>query len=208
MDFFEVFENRRSCHHFLPGKEISDEDFKGIVDKVRFTPSGYNAQPWEFVLIRNSETKKQIREFAFKQEICETSSALVIVVGDTDMARYSEEITKDWLDKGLASEHKAELIKQAMHKKRGPDKAHDMALRNASLAAMNFMLVAEAQGFATCPMMGFSQVDMRKLIELPEDRIIVMMIALGFADKEKTPPRLMRKKTEDIVYSEKFGQKL
>ncbi len=206
MDFFEVFENRRSCHHFLPNEDITEDDFKKIVDKVRLTPSGYNAQPWEFIMVKNPETRKEIRTFAYDQAICEESSALVIVLADTMLERHADEIGKQWLDSGLANEHKAQSIVNALKGNRPPEKSREMAVRNAAFAAMNFMLVAEAMGFATCPMMGFSQPKLKALLEIPEDRAIALMIAIGKPDRENYPERLPRKDVDSLIHKEKFGE--
>jgi len=55
----ELVKNRRSFRRFKP-----DPIPKGIVEKVldvaRHVPSGGNAQPWEFVVVQDTKTKREM----------------------------------------------------------------------------------------------------------------------------------------------------
>jgi nitroreductase len=62
----------------------------------------------------------------------------------------------------------------------------DEAIRSGAFAAQNLMLSAKAMGLDSCPMIGFDQEKVSELIRLPEDHVIVMMVAVGLA---KTPAR-------------------
>ncbi|MGO2967777.1 nitroreductase family protein [Psychrobacter sp. AOP22-C1-22] len=53
------------------------------------------------------------------------------------------------------------------------------ATNNTSLAAGNLMLALRAYGFDSCPMGGFDEPAMKRLLELGDDHHIVMMIGAG-----------------------------
>lgn len=55
------------------------------------------------------------------------------------------------------------------------------ATKTTSLAAENLMLAIRASGFDSCPMEGFDQVRMKKLLGLPGGAYVVMMIGAGRA---------------------------
>jgi nitroreductase len=55
----------------------------------------------------------------------------------------------------------------------------DECLRSTSIAAMNIMLMAKSMGYDSCPMVGFDFDQVAKLIKLPHDHIISMMITIG-----------------------------
>lgn len=57
----------------------------------------------------------------------------------------------------------------------------DEAIRSGSIAAQTLMLTAKAMGYDSCPMVGFDQEKMAELVNLPEDHIFVMMVAIGKA---------------------------
>lgn len=70
---------------------------------------------------------------------------------------------------------------------------------------MTLIYSAENAGLATCPMMGFSQHELEAFLNLPSDRVVALMIALGYEDEGKALPRLPRKKIEEMVHWEEFG---
>ena len=53
------------------------------------------------------------------------------------------------------------------------------ATNNASLAAENLMLALRAHGFDSCPMGGFDEPAMKRLLNLSNDQHIIMMIGAG-----------------------------
>lgn len=206
MDFFDVLKKRRSTRHFLPGKTIPEGDLIKLIEWASLTPSGYNAQPWEFVIIRDEERLKKLQEIAFAQPKIAQASAVILVVGDTNMGRNADEILDAWVQYGYCTEGEKHLMRDAMTRARKPEKKREMALRNATLAAMTLMFAAEAMGYATCPMMGFKHADLEPFINMPDDRVISMMVAIGYADTQKQLPRLPRKKPETMIHWEAFPQ--
>ena len=53
------------------------------------------------------------------------------------------------------------------------------ATNNTSLAAENLMLALRAHGFDSCPMGGFDEPAMKRLLKLSDDHHIIMMIGAG-----------------------------
>ncbi|MGH9949231.1 MAG: nitroreductase family protein [Pyrinomonadaceae bacterium] len=66
-DFFDILKRRRTV------REYSDEDVPiELIEKAIATagtaPSGANMQPWRFVVVKDAEVKRKIREAAEKEE--------------------------------------------------------------------------------------------------------------------------------------------
>ncbi len=80
------------------------------------------------------------------------------------------------------------------------------AVGGASLAAMTFMLAAHGMGLATLPMIGFDPEGVRKYLDVPNDYVITMLIAVGYS-ANKELPRQQRRGLHDIVNWDRFGQK-
>ena len=57
--FLELVKKRRSVRRFKPDP-VPDEDIEKIIDAARWAPSGFNTQPWEFVVVREKELKDKI----------------------------------------------------------------------------------------------------------------------------------------------------
>ena len=57
--FLELVKKRRTSWVFKPDP-IPDEFIEKIIDAARYSPSGFNSQPWEFVVIKEQELRDRI----------------------------------------------------------------------------------------------------------------------------------------------------
>lgn len=62
-DLFDLVRQRRSIRRFKPDP-VPDDLIRKIIDVARWAPSGFNMQPWEFVVIQKPELRRQIVEIA------------------------------------------------------------------------------------------------------------------------------------------------
>jgi nitroreductase len=58
-DFLELMKYRRTVHHFKPDP-IPEDYIEKILDAAHYAMSGANAQPWEFIVVKDPETKKRL----------------------------------------------------------------------------------------------------------------------------------------------------
>jgi len=91
MDALEAIRKRRSVRHYT-GEPIPRHDLEAIVDAGRLAASGYNAQPWDFIVVTERETIDQLKVVA---QWMERAGAIVAVVLDPS-ARF-------WLEDGSAA---------------------------------------------------------------------------------------------------------
>ena len=68
-----------------------------------------------------------------------------------------------------------------------PQVERDEAFRSAGIVAQTLMLTAESMGYHSCPMDGFDFDAVGELINLPDDHVIVMFVAIGKKTKEAWP---------------------
>ena len=203
-NLLETIKSRRAIHNYIPNKPIPKETFKDLIEVTSFTPSWYNAQPWEFVIIEDKEKLKKLKEIAFWQEHVTQASAIIVVLWDTVIWRRADELLKDWVKYWYCTEDKVPAYKNAFCKKRKEQRLREMCIRNVSLACMNLMIAAETMWLATCPMLWFNQPSMSDFLSLPRDIIPIMMISIGYEDKWKEKHRLPRRKVEDMLYFEEY----
>ncbi|MNC45798.1 putative NAD(P)H nitroreductase MhqN [compost metagenome] len=76
---------------------------------------------------------------------------------------------------------------------------HDEAVRNASLSAMQFMLIAKDKGWDTCPMIGFDPAAVNATLNVPDNFVPALMITIGKDNKRKIRPRGYRKPVNEFV---------
>lgn len=206
MDIFEAINKRRAVHDFIKGPALTDDQLEELFGYASLTPSGYNVQPWRFVVIREEDRKKELVDIAFGQEHVVDAAANIVVLGNVGFADEGEAVAKLWEDAGYMDGEEAAALAQAVGKKRDEQKTREMVIRNVGLVSMTLMLAAEGMGLATCPMMGFSKWKMRKFLDLPDTLLPGMLIAVGHQDQTKVMlPRLPRKSFEELVRFETWG---
>lgn len=205
--FLKLCQQRRSIHDYLPEKNIPREVFESIFEAVKLSPSGYNAQTWEFLVIEDMKKRQDIQKLAFNQKHITQASALIIVLGDANIGRHAEEIMKDWVSHEYANPKQAQSYASSMTKERPLAIRKIMAMRSTVLSAMTLMYAATDQGLATCPMMGFQQQNLAEYLELPADIFPVLMMTIGYEDTSKTKQRLPRKAVNEFVFFDTYRKR-
>ncbi len=97
-EFLEIIHKRRSVRVYKSGK-VTDQQLETILEAARWAPSGANTQPWEFVVTRDREKMKKVRQIyseewkrrkledpihykGLKKDYVGDVSVLVLVCGD------------------------------------------------------------------------------------------------------------------------------
>ncbi len=70
--FLELLKKRRSTRKFRPDP-IPEKALEKILEAARWAMSGANAQPWEFIVVKNQQTKDGIARAVFEQRKIEYS---------------------------------------------------------------------------------------------------------------------------------------
>src|ERR1700720_4644102 len=79
----EAIRLRRATPSF-DGSSIPPEDLKQILEAGLSAPSGYNMQPWRFIVVQSPEQKKRLRGASYNQAKVEEASAVIVACGDAD----------------------------------------------------------------------------------------------------------------------------
>ena len=76
-------------------------------------------------------------------------------------------------------------------------------MRSSGIAAQTLMLAAKGMGYDSCPMDGFDFEKVAEIINLPEDHVIAMFVAIGKATSPANP-RGGQLPLDDIVIKNRF----
>src|SRR5271156_6468597 len=79
----QAIRERRATPSF-DGQPIPAADLKQILDAGLHAPSGYNMQPWRFIVVQSAEQKKRLRAASYNQGKVEEASAVIVACGDAD----------------------------------------------------------------------------------------------------------------------------
>jgi len=172
MEAIECIKSRRSIRKFEK-KEIPKEVIEKILDCARHAPSSRNSQPWEFILVRSEEKKKKLAELKGKENEEAMLTAPLLIIVCSDRRKS-----------------KARWIEDAV------------------CAAQNILLAAHSLGLGSVYITGYStrdpnvEVEIRKILRLPEHVIPVCIIPIGYP-AEKPEPKELRELNE-IVHEEEW----
>jgi nitroreductase len=173
----ETILRRRSVRRFSK-REIPDEVFAAILEAGRLAPSTVNLQTWSFAVF----TAQSWKQF-FGRPIPFNGQRAVIVLGD---AHWNRTIAEMFSDSPLVS--------------------YTVAVINASLAAMNMNLAAEALGVSSVMLSetgrtGFLDAGyLKQKLALPDGVFPLMTIVFGYA-KGAYPPMPPKLPLDQICFT-------
>lgn len=201
-DFLTVMRERRSANKFLEGVTIPRQDFNEIFKELSLAPSAFNLQHARYYVVEDKATNEAIYEAAFRQYKIKTASATIIVTGDKSAYKDAEKIYEGSMLLGIMDKTEYSMMIEMitnLYEGWGVSFQHDEAVRNASLSAMSFMLLAKEKGWDTCPMIYFDQDKIKELLNIPEQEVPALMITMGKIDTKSNRVRGYRKPAAEYV---------
>ncbi len=198
--FHALVEGRRSIRGYDESCDVPDEAIKSILDCARWAPSGGNGQPWEFVIVRNRETRHKIADVYLKQ--LEQKREMDLAV------RGTAKMTGDGFRH--APVHLIILgdprVKESYPIRTKLDKAEShfiTGLANATLlihlAATSLGLASQYVSDANSPYM---ETMLKVLLKIPEPLRIYHLVPIGYAKSSVPPPP--RRELEEIIHYESY----
>lgn len=163
---------------------MSDLEVDELLSLVLLSPTAFNIQNWRFVVVKDPDLRERIRKVAWDQEQVTDASLFVILCAD--LKAWEKAPERYWQN---APEEVREYVLSSMDDYyRGKEQVQrDEAMRSCGIAAQTLMLAAKSMGYDSCPMDGFDFEAVGRLINLPEDYVIAMFVAIGKATKEARP---------------------
>ncbi len=177
----DVIRDRRATPSF-DGTPVPASDLRQILEAGLHAPSGYNMQPWRFVVVRSPEQKRKLRAASYNQPKVEEASAVIVACGDMDGWRKDLDTM---LEMGLAGgmpESYAAQARSSVSNYLSSFTADQMKLwlnKQVMLAFTSMMLMAESLGYDTAPMEGFEQDKVHEVLRLPLSYWVVATLAVG-----------------------------
>lgn len=188
-DFANIVRGRRSVRNYDENIKISKEELSEMISEASLAPSSANMQPWRVIVVDTPEGKEKLRPLVrFNTLQNDTSSAMLLIFGDTQSYLYAEEIYNTAVEQGkMPAEVRDRQLETilSMFPTLSKEMKVEIAKVDSSLFAMQFMLVARAHGYDTNPMAGFEVDQLAKAFDLDEERYApVMMISIGKAKED------------------------
>ena len=204
----KVIQDRRSIREFTT-EDVSENDLKLLLEAARQAPSGENAQPWRFIVVRDERTRKKLGAIAGGGSGRRFTAEFVTHKMQERFSNLEDEAKKKAAFEKLTSGKVSEFSAQApinlivIGKKDVWDTPYD-----TSAAIENILLMVTALGLGACwviaPCIDIRDEErIKDLLDIPEGMKCVSLISIGHPTRPHRPrPRLSLK---EITFSEKWG---
>lgn len=170
---------RRATTHFKPDV-VPEPVLQTILELGAQAPSGYNLQPWRFIVVRDAENRKRLQKAAMDQPKVGEAPVVIIAIGmKEETKQIIEDVVQEGANRGAGKQH--EVNKAAEQARRFLD-SFSMEVwvnRHTMIAVTTMMLVAESFGYDTAPMEGFSANKVKHEFGIPDEAEVVALLAIG-----------------------------
>src|ERR1041384_6711296 len=78
-----VLLERRATQHFEPD-DVPAEFLQALLELGAQAPSGFNLQPWRFIVVRDANNRKRLQAAAMNQEKISEAPVVIIFLGMTE----------------------------------------------------------------------------------------------------------------------------
>ncbi len=161
MELKDAILGRRSIRKYR-ADDVPDEVIMHAIDLARHAPSAGNLQPWEFVIVRDSQVKEKLYEASYQQAHVINAPVLIVVCADLHRASYYGE--------------RGETL---------------YAIQDTAAAIQNMLLAFYASGYGTCWVGAFQENLTKETLNLPPHIRPVAIITVG-KSKEEPGKRLLK----------------
>lgn len=200
MDVKTAIETRRAVKHFDSQHRMTDEEITALLSLAVLSPTAFNIQHWRFVLVRDRELREQIRSVSWMQPQITDASLLIVLCAD--LGAWDKDPSRYW--RNAAPEVREGVVSAIGEYYAGRAQLQrDEAMRSCGIAAQTLMLAAKAMGYDSCPMDLSDFEAVGRLLNLPEDHVIAMFVAIGKATKEPWP-RAGQLALHEVVVTDRF----
>ena len=177
MDVFEAFEKRHSVRSFRPDP-VPVEMIERIIRAASLAPSAMNEQPWRFY-VTTGETRRRVGE--------------AMARGTTHLEEFIDVMGAEL--HAQAAHWYAELGNAPVVIVCTMPKTDDEFWRlnkhlSVGAAIENILLAATGQGLGACNITFsfYIRDELATELEIPDDRTIIAMVALGYPDEAQPQP--------------------
>jgi len=179
MKFEELVKTRQSTRKF-ENRPVARELLDKCIEAARVAPSACNAQPWKYIIVDDPEKVRELAGLTYNKivkfnKFTDDAAAFAVVV----------------VEPGTFASHTGSFFSNL-----------DYALIDMGISVENFCLQATELGIGTCILGWSRQNEIKKLLDIPRNKKLGVLIAIGYERDYK----LRSKKRKDIDEMRSFNK--
>lgn len=178
MDFYQLVEARQSCRAYDSTREVEQDKLVRIIEAARLAPSACNSQPWHLITVTDANRRSEVAHALTSigmNKWAEQATAFIVIVQESPnfTARLG-----GWI------------------------KNKHFPLIDCGIVSSHITLAATQEGLGSCILGWFDEKHMRKILNIPRSKRVLMVVSLGYAKDEHRQHQ--RKSLEEMSSSEKY----
>lgn len=170
-----IIKNRRSVRRYSK-KDVSNDLIMRILESAGYAPSAGNHQPWEFIVVKDSKTKKDLVEASYNQDWMLEAPIFIVACTNNRLAG-------------------------AVYGERG---LRLYGIQAVAAAIENILLTARSLGLGSCWVGAFSEIRAAAILQCPDYVRPCAIITIGYPTEEPSMPP--RQSIDEYVHIEVFGK--
>ena len=214
-EILHAFQFRHACKEFDSSKKLTDEDINFILKIANLSPSSFGFEPWHFVVVQDKRLRELLKPVAWGAPLkLDTASHFILgLTMKAPMTRWGSEHTAKMMDevRKLPTDFRAmyaKFYREFQERDFNLDtdkKLFDWAAKQCYLALANMMTAAAMTGIDSCPIEGFHEENIEKLLQAEFDIDTTQyglsyMVAFGYRKADPTQPKTRRKINEIVTW--------
>lgn len=204
METLDAIAARRSIRRFRPDP-VPDETITRLLEAARLAPSGSNAQPWAFVVVRDPDRRAALREAACGQRFVGEAPVVFVCCGNRKLFNKRLRRGKELVDLGAVDAETMATVGSAYRERLREAGAAEAAIRtNCCIAVEHLALAAADRGLGSCWVMLMDAAAVAQALDLPDHLFPVALLPVG-APAETPDPR-PRYALADIAFDGDAGR--
>lgn len=193
MSFIEAARKRRSIRKYKPDP-VPEDVIMELLEAARLAPSGCNAQPWKYVIIKDRKVIRQLRtNKIFWQDFIYNVPLLIIGCGNLSEYDKNREGIESQMQEAIQPVNSYRSIKELF---RGQELVR--TTRDIRGSMDNIMYGAEELGLGTCFVGCFYRDRLKDFLQLPKNLEPILSLTIGYP--AESPEQRPRKPLSEIIY--------
>jgi len=176
-DFLELVKKRRSFRRFKPDP-VPKEILEKVLEAARHSPSAGNSQPWEFVVVQDAATKRNITQSITSgyKKIGKTDPTMYWAVAVQPHLSTAPVLIVVCGDRRLQKTYPVHLPGEVLLRQSLAISIYTLQLAAASLGLATAWATMQTE---------LRETQIRKLLGIPDVYTVDHIIPLGYPDEEK-----------------------
>jgi len=188
MNYLEALSKRYSVKKFNT-EIVPQETLHNILESGKLSASSLGLQPYKILVVESKEMKQKLIPAFYNPSQISTCSHLIVIISkktvdDSYINGYFRHIS-EVRDTPL---EKLDLFRNSINQhinQKTQDEIFSWAEKQSYIVLANLMYAAALENVDTCPMEGFRQELIEKILEInPESEKITVTLALGYRSEE------------------------